>query len=208
MGLFSRNNKLEEINQRLTASFTNVKQDTNKIFSWLNFLYNQNRQYEQQIKDLQLQVKYLPKKEEIKQLVDFYYSQQEHKESNEELKEITSSMIKLASNQQNVFDRLEELSKKVAQLELQKPKTSFKERIIKKLSKSSKDYVKTIVLSFIKKYEKISGLQLREIVVEEQGLCSKSSFYRILEEIEKDEEIAVIHKGKNKYILHKAIKSI
>lgn len=208
MGIFSRNNKLEEINQRLISSFTNVKQDTNKIFSWLNFLYSQNKEYEQQIKDLQLQVKYLPKKEEIKALVDFYYSQQEHTQGSEELKEITSSMIKLASNQQNVFDRLEELSRKVAQLELQKPKTNFKERIIKKLSKSSKDYVKTIVLSFIKKYGKISGLQLREIAVEEQGLCSKSSFYRILEEIEKDEEIAVIHKGKNKYIVYKALKSI
>ena len=52
----------------------------------------------------------------------------------------------------------------------------------------------------------MSALQLKEMVVEEQGLCSKSSFYRILEEIESLDEIVTIKKGKEKHYMAKKIK--
>jgi len=56
-----------------------------------------------------------------------------------------------------------------------------------------------MLISLIKKYQKISGLSLREIVVEEQGIVSKSSFYRILAEVEEEEEVNVVHEGKEKH---------
>ena len=46
-----------------------------------------------------------------------------------------------------------------------------------------------------------AALQLKEIVVEEQALCSKSSFYRLLEEIEQEPEIGVVKKGKEKHYI-------
>ena len=46
------------------------------------------------------------------------------------------------------------------------------------------------------------------MIVAEQGLCSKSSFYRILEEIENLEEVDVINKGREKYYLYKAVKPL
>lgn len=55
----------------------------------------------------------------------------------------------------------------------------------------------------IHKYEKISAHQLREMIVEEQGLCSKSSFYRILEEIEELSDISTVWQGKEKSYLTK-----
>ena len=41
------------------------------------------------------------------------------------------------------------------------------------------------------------------MVVEEQGLCSKSSFYRLLDEIEEEPEIGVMKKGKEKHYIAK-----
>src|SRR3989338_840670 len=79
---------------------------------------------------------------------------------------------------------------------LEQKRQTIKEKIIKRITKNSKDYVKSIMLSYIKKYGKITALQLKEMVVEEQGLCSKSSFYRLLDEIEEEPEIGVIKEGK------------
>ncbi|MDO8661446.1 MAG: hypothetical protein Q7K43_06150 [Candidatus Woesearchaeota archaeon] len=78
------------------------------------------------------------------------------------------------------------------------PVSRFKEKVLKKLTQNSKEYVKGLILSHIHKYGKISGQQLRESIVDEQGLCSKSSFYRLLEEIEKEEQLTVLAEGKNK----------
>jgi DNA repair exonuclease SbcCD ATPase subunit len=96
---------------------------------------------------------------------------------------------------------LEELKKRLEKLE--EKKSSIKEKIIKRITKNSKDYVKSLMISYIKKYGEISALQLKEMVVEEQGLCSKSSFYRLLEEIEESADIGVIKKGKEKHYIIK-----
>ena len=89
---------------------------------------------------------------------------------------------------------------------LEAKKATIKEKIIKRITKNSKDYIKSIILSYIKKYGKITALQLKEMVVEEQGLCSKSSFYRLLEELEEEPEIGVLKKGKEKHYIAKVEK--
>ena len=89
---------------------------------------------------------------------------------------------------------------------LEAKKATIKEKIIKRITKNSKDYIKSIILSYIKKYSKITALQLKEMVVEEQGLCSKSSFYRLLEELEEEPELGVIKKGKEKHYIAKLTK--
>ena len=79
---------------------------------------------------------------------------------------------------------------------------------MKRLTRNSKEYVKSVILSYIRKYEKISALQLKEIVVDEQNFCSKSSFYLLLEEIEQLEDIGVIKKGNEKLYVSKAVRQI
>ncbi len=96
---------------------------------------------------------------------------------------------------------ISELTKRIEKLEARK--ASLRERIIRKITKNSRDYIKSIIISYIEKYGKISALQLKEMVVEEQGLCSKSSFYRLLEEIEDNPDIGVIRKGKEKHYIVK-----
>jgi hypothetical protein len=91
-------------------------------------------------------------------------------------------------------------------IELQKPekKEGIRERLVRKIAKNSKDYVKSVIYSLIKKYNQISAPQLKEIVVEEQGLCSKSSFYRLLGEMEEENEVESLQKGKEKIYLFKS----
>tara|TARA_Y100000310_G_scaffold278140_1_gene296403 strand:+ start:1313 stop:2104 length:792 start_codon:yes stop_codon:yes gene_type:complete len=132
------------------------------------------------------------------------------------IEEIKSKINNLEDSHAPIKQRVEEHASKLEKLEFghtnkpihQQPKTvhSARENLMRKIAKSSKDHVKTILRSLIIKYGQIHALQLREIVVEEQGLCSKSSFYRILEELEQEEDISVLHEKKEKKYIFKAIR--
>ena len=179
---------------------------------------------ERQLKEVQQEIEDLPKiKADLKQLVDYYYKYEEALKKVEDLdSEIVSIHGKLekieaqpkhAPNHQmqeqpvtKELGEITELRSRLAQLESTSRQTPMRDKLIKKVTKKSKDYVKNLVLSYIRKYERVSGLRLREMVVEEQGLASKSSFYRILEEIELLEEVEVIRQGKEKHFFYKLLK--
>jgi len=99
-----------------------------------------------------------------------------------------------------------ERSQPVSQVQSVSTVNNLREKILRKIIKSSKDHVKNLIKNLIIKYGQISALHLREIIVEEQGLCSKSSFYRILEELETDEDISVMHDKKEKKLSYNNIK--
>jgi len=100
-----------------------------------------------------------------------------------------------------------EIEQRLERLEQQK-KAAVREKIVKRLTKNSKEYIKSLLVSYIRKYGQIGALQLKDMVVIEQGLCSKSSFYRILEEMELLEEIEVARRGKENFYLYKAVKQL
>lgn len=106
---------------------------------------------------------------------------------------------------QAVFDRLDSMNKRLEELQRQPlnqkqtQRESLKEKVFRRVTRHSKEYVKSMLVSLIKKYQKISGLALREIVVEEQGIVSKSSFYRLLTEVEDEEGVSVVQDGKEKH---------
>ncbi|MBL7054174.1 hypothetical protein ISS05_00260 [Candidatus Woesearchaeota archaeon] len=225
--------KISNLHNLLSQSFGNVKQDTGIIFQWLDYFHKKNLEQEQIIKKLQLELSYIPKtKEDLKRILDSYYSYGPILEKINDLKErIDSSKRERIIENEPILRKIRELDERIeavkrqelrhieepkAALELEsirsrlgrleQKKDAIKEKIIKRITRNSKDYVKSILVSYIKKYEKISALQLKEMIVEEQGLCSKSSFYRILEEIEIMNEIATIKKGKEKHYMAKKIK--
>jgi len=211
--------KLKQINEIIKKSFVNVKKDTANIFQWLNYFYRKNMEQEEAIKRLQLELSYMPKtREDIRQIIDEYYSFEtimaKLREFDNRIGELSSERSKLTDAPYTMlkevlrepqFD-LSSIEKRLEKLELKK--MSIKEKIIKKLTRNSKEYVKSLILSYIKKYEKISALQLKEIVVDEQNFCSKSSFYRLLDEIEQLDDIGVIKQGKEKVYLSKALKRV
>ena len=204
------------MNELLKRSFVNVKRDTSNIFKWLQYLYGKNLEQEQMIKSMQAELSYIPKtREEIRKIVDDYYS---FDGLMSKLRQLDAKVEELgkAGQRPNVIVQKEapqELDNEISVIEkrlerLEQKKASIKERIVKRIARNSKEYVKSVILSYVRKYEKISALQLKEIVVDEQNFCSKSSFYRLLEEIEQLDDIGVIKRGKEKHYISRAIKRI
>ncbi len=185
------------------AGFSKVEQEFSVLRNWLDYFYQYNqyllaiirnqdsaiRLQGKQISELKEIVDAMPKtREEFKELVDSYYSFD------------------------GIMGRLKDIEKKVESLGNSSPAAvsqpvqsrqvmNIREKVLKKIARSSKDYIKNLVLNLVSKYGKISALQLREIIVEEQGLCSKSSFYRILEELEREDQLNIISRGKVKVYL-------
>ncbi|MBI2654061.1 hypothetical protein HYX02_04585 [Candidatus Woesearchaeota archaeon] len=201
--------RLKQMNELLKKSFANVKRDTTNIFQWLNYLYRKNLEQEQTIRKLHMELSYMPKtREDIRRIIDDYYS---FEGIMAKIRQLDIKIEELARRKE--FEKpvhqtseahvdLSQIEKRIEKLE--QKKMSVKEKIIKRLTRNSKGYIKSIILSYIKKYEKISALQLKEMVVDEQNFCSKSSFYRLLEEIEQLEDIGVIKEGKEKHYLSKS----
>lgn len=211
--------KLKHLNEALKKSFANVKKDTASIFQWLNYFYRKSAEQEQALRRLQAELSYMPKtREDIRRIIDDYY----HFEPiMAKIRELNEKVDSLAARQPAPIEKIGKyiepagkehypdfsyIEKRLERLE--QKKASIKERMIKRLTRNSKEYVKSVMLSYIKKYEKISALQLKEMVVDEQNFCSKSSFYRLLEEIEELDEVGVIKKGKEKHYLSKALKHV
>ena len=208
--------KFKQFNDVLKKSFSNVKKDTSNIFQWLNYLYRKGVDQERMIRELQLELKYMPRtREDIRRIIDDYYSfegiMQRIRELDNKINQLFELQVQTGRGviQEAPGETPIELSQIEKRLErLETRRMSMRERIIKRLTRNSKEYVKSVILSYIKKYEKISAVQLKEIVVEEQNFCSKSSFYRILEEIEELDEIGVIKHGKEKLYIFKLVKKV
>ena len=211
--------RLERMSQLLQRSFSNVKNDTNSLFQWVQYLNRKNQEQETMIRMLSNELSAMPKSpEQIKKIIDSYYS---YEGLLSQIQRLNSRVDELLQRQQYPHQgmpqqeiiaekqEVKEISELKDRLEkLETKKLSLKERLIKRLTKNSKDYVKSAIISYIKRYESIPALQLKEMVVDDQALCSKSSFYRILEEIEEMSEIGTIKKGKEKHYFYKAIKNI
>lgn len=197
--------KLSQLHNLLARSFSNVKKDTQNIFQWLNFLHQKNMDQENQIKQLQLEISYIPKKpEDIRKIIDTYYSFDNIMERIKMINERVDSLA-IGKIPPQISPGMHEIEHRITQLEDQKTDT-IREKVVKRVTRNSKEYVKNLMLSYIRKHTQISGLQLKDLIVHDQKLCSKSSFYRLLDEIEALEDIGTVKKGKQKYYLFKQIK--
>ena len=208
--------KIIQMHNLLAKSFSNVKRDTQNIFQWLNFLYQKNLEQNNKIRQLELELSYIPKNpEDIKKIIDRYYS---FDNLMERIKTINEKVDSLASKkesetiytqhmQQPVHEspQIHEIEQRLNQLEGQR-KATIREKVVQRVTRNSKEYVKNLILSYMRKYGQIGALQLKDMVVHDQGLCSKSSFYRMLDEIESSGEVSVVRKGKQKYYLYKQLR--
>lgn len=207
MGLFKskkENNELIELNQALSASFSKVRQDTDNLYQWINYFYQESLEKQNIIDDLQSQLAQMPaSKDEIKKIIDGHFSldpvlrRVEH---------IEKRLDHIEDLQHNGSVRISSQKSEESVQKLRNLNTNLKQKIIQRLTQHSKNYIKNVIVSLISKYSKITALELREMMVNEQGLCSKSSFYRLLEELEKEDALEVVIDGKNKVYLSRNTK--
>lgn len=202
--------KMAEMDKSVSQSFAKVKQDTDSLYQWVTYLYHQNQQLlehnsalkrltEEQklaLNELKVTVQHLPKTaHEVKLLVDQFYN---FEPILQRIKHIEQKLELLELRRHPLPQETPSVSPKLVVEKQERPAASaLKEKLMRKLARNSKDYIKNLVLGLVHKYSKMGALQLREIVVEEQGLCSKSTFYRILEEMEKESSLQVVSDGKH-----------
>jgi hypothetical protein len=207
--LFGTSKKLAEMDRTVSQSFAKVKQDTDTLYQWVTYLNAQNQQLVEQnaalkrlteeqklaLNELKVTVQHLPKTpHEIKQIVEQYYS---FDPILQRIKHIEQKIELLEMRRERAFRPLDHSTPSVSAPARETASTNLKDKLMRKLARNSKDYIKNLVLGLVHKYGKMGALQLREMVVDEQGLCSKSSFYRILEEMEKEHSLQVISDGKH-----------
>ncbi|MBI4017127.1 MAG: hypothetical protein HY363_05555 [Candidatus Aenigmarchaeota archaeon] len=218
MWWWRKKQEVRAIHPEIHESFGRVRQDTTALFQWVDYLYRMNVTHHSTLNSLKAQTAALH------QLVDELRT---HASSHKALLADIHSKVSAPVALEQVHSRLRSVEEKLANLHTWKPQpaqsmqsslqsslkssvndspvqlisqvsTPLKERILRRISRNSKDYIKSVLRSMIFKYGKISALQLRDIVVDEQGLCSRSSFYRILDEVEGEEDVLCEQSGKEK----------
>jgi len=204
MGWFKKKreeDRWQELHEYLKNSFSNVKEDTSNIFDWIKFLHQKSLQQEQLISQLRFQLSQTPTSPDaIRRLIDSHYSYQN---IHSRIQELSRKIDLLSQMHDSHNTQINQFRERIKTLQKPPKQPTIKERIIQKITSNSKNYVKTVILSYIEKYQKVSALQLKEMLVDEQKLCSKSSFYRLLQELEQENRIELLSDGKNKVYMSK-----
>jgi hypothetical protein len=218
---------VQQLEQNVKRSFEGVRNDTQNVYDWLNYLYTQNTELKRVVDEQTLLLKRMPTtKEQVRELIDSHYSFEPILERIRAIEHRVDSAAKVGdkvgvieSQQRDIFDQLRQLHSQVSVLGNDRRQTviprdhprtvpsgmgngsALAEKMVRIAVRNSKDVIRQSILKLIRLHGQMSGVALRESIVTEQGLCSKSSFYRILEEIEDEHEITVVDEGKEKRYL-------
>ncbi len=226
--------KIDKLDLTLENSFQRVRSDMESVNNWISYLYSQDIERQKLIEIIHSQMQHLSTARMHQPVhsahmpavpaVDHFSARVRHIEEKldtlgvsirtiepiiDRVAMLNSQVRLVEESQKTSFDKLRELTNKIESRAFAQPRThstNLREKIVKKVARHSKEYIKNLILSTISRYEQISALQLREMIVEEQGLCSKSTFYRLLEEIEAEESINMMARGKEKVYLPKIMK--
>lgn len=186
----------EELRQLMDSyySITPLENKVDRLNSKVDSLYQSQRtvlSLKYQIEHIQARIETLSKSSSVNHLIP-------------QIERINAKIEELNEEQKTLKNSIEQ--QQIEKPDPNVPPILLKEKLIRKIARSSKEHIKTIIRTLIMKYGKISALQLRDILVEEQGICSKSTFYRILEELEQDHDISVIHEKKEKKYVYDTLK--
>jgi len=185
MALFTKTEQHGRLHYILRLAFERIKGDMHNLFHWNHYFQQKHQHHDERLSRIEQKLHAFPsKREEIKQVIDQHYPYYQLTQRMEEIKERLDVLESRRTNS----------------------RIALKERLLKKVTKNSKAYIKSVILGTIKRYGRIQGPQLKEIIVEEQGICSKSSFYRLLTEIQQEQDLGSFTAGKEKtYFLKSTI---
>ncbi len=227
--------RISRLDSALENSFEKVRQDMASVSGWIRYLYSQDAERQKLIGIIHAQMEHLAKAQSQQgqlQLPDMSHITRKLSDFEQKIDTIgvsvktiepiidkvavlNSQVRMMEETQKTVFDKLREFAGKLEEMPASRVishasahspgMSNLKEKIIRKVARHSKDYIKNLILSTIARYDELSALHLREMIVEEQGLCSKSTFYRLLEELEAADAVSMIARGKEKVYLPKAV---
>lgn len=202
-------NRIDQLDQNLKDSFERVKKDNEALYAWIEYLKEMSEeQSDEMVKNAQ---KLNSQESRITMQNRLIGELQQELSIIPKSRQDIKAMVDEVCSLEPVLDRIRKVEQRLEQFEAKRqsqrpvlreiqaePKSALKERVLRRIARNSKDYIKSVITGIIRKYGKISALQLRDMVVEEQRLCSKSSFYRILEELESENVMDLVSRGKEK----------
>jgi len=213
--MFFGGGKIAKLDDKIEAQAQRNRADMDVLFHWVHYLNAQNEQTRRSfehfsqamqhevhalteelkgVRDQKLIGEKAPSTDDVKQMVDRHMQAIPVDTMLARLRHMESSIQFMDQKRQVVQPVAHPAPAPV-------PTSNLQHRLVKKITRHSKSYIKNSLVQYIQKYGKISALKLRDIVVDEQGLCSKSTFYRLLEELERDHNLEVIVDGKQKMFI-------
>lgn len=193
---------LQRFHSAVSNAFFRVKEDINQLFTWINFLNERSKSQESKLLDLESKYTLLSKQIDqlAAQLNSLSLTQKQSQNQDPDLKPILERITLILDQLQNKQSKATNLTQQTKERQKKKLKSELqaKERIAKRIVKHSKDYIKNLILNLLTRYPGSTAFQLKEIIVDEQALCSKSTFYRLLSELEKEGKITQTKRKKRK----------
>ena len=77
MGFFRKNDEQQVsfLHNALSIAFEHVKRDISHVTSWINYFHQKHQQHDERLEKIEQQMQIMPKShQEIKQIIDYYYS--------------------------------------------------------------------------------------------------------------------------------------
>lgn len=223
---FATKEDVRQLEANAKTSFSSVKSDTDLLWQWVTYLHAQQQGQSGVLDGVLRKIEQVPTKESIRSEVasavegspvfERLMERVRHVEHRvDELNRVEQKVHVLETGQKDWFEQLKQLNSQVQEIGTDRrqnvvPRTvpetvpggsRLREKVARLATRNSKDAIKQSILNLVRLHGQITGVALRESIVHEQGLCSKSSFYRLLEELEEGHEITVVDEGKEKRYL-------
>ncbi len=196
--VLTTSSRVTALENDLLHSFSKVKKDVQALHEWVQYLHKKTSEHERHLHSLHSEVSQIPHAhKQLKEYVDYHHFY-------------------------NIQKRIDELQRQIAALKTQhsvtypqvthlpttptEAKPSLKDKLLRTFRRKSKSYIKSVILAYLEQHKRLSALDIKEIVVDQQTLCSKSSFYRILDELEDEEKLNLVRDGKLKVYFAKGIR--
>ena len=199
--------EVDKIRAHVQNSFQNVRQDTTNLYDWVRYMHERIEEHEQLVVHQQNTILELNKKlqntltlESAQELIAGQSALKQVVLLHQRIQQLHKKMSVIATLNDLHDSKISELHARLdsVQTAAEKKTSVLQDRVLKNIARNSKLYIKNAILTSASKHDKISALQLKELIVDDQQLCSKSSFYRLVGELEKDDRVVVIKDGNQK----------
>jgi len=181
----------EYLDNSLTSAFGRIRQDTQNLFSWISYFH-------QHLTDHRAETHHLRQKFE-EQNKHIIYLHNQVMELERKLEKIESKPVpqpQIVHISEPSSNQIRTEPEPIANL--RRPR--FEEKVLSRIRTKKKPYIMQKILDTIGE-EGYSTKELERIIVEEQQLCGRTSFYAYIKELRLKKQISVKEKEFDKILV-------
>jgi len=182
------NNRSELLHKSHNEHVALTRKDVQNINQWLSYLYKHNNELHKYLRELV---------ENVMKLKDGY------EKINTKIGEILEKSEKIGSSTYQVRTRYEPKYEPKSEPEPgeseQKKKSGFEQKILNQIKPIRKDYIIQQIMGLVSK-GKYTTKEIERIIVDEKGLCGRTTFYSYIKELKLKKEIEYQEKGQKKVL--------